>query len=116
MKYLKSFGIFMGFILFSITLFSLLNYNDVISNNSMMIIILILVLFSSLASGFYTGKNSKSKGYLEGVKTGLINVLVMFLFTIIFSKIKITSILYYLLIVVLSVLGSILGINKKKIK
>ena len=113
MKYLKSFIIFILCLIISLFIFSTFSYFNIISSKLGLIFILIFVILGSLGSGIYTGMNTKIKGYLEGLKQGVINILVMIIFTLLFSKIKITSILYYLLIIGITTLGSVIGINKK---
>lgn len=113
MKYLKSFILFILCLIVSVVIFSTFSYFDITTSRLSLIIILIFVILGSLVSGLYTGTNTKNKGYLEGLKQGSINALVMCIFTLLFSKIKITSILYYLLIIGITTLGSVIGINKK---
>ncbi len=65
--------------------------------------------------GFKNGKISKSKGYLAGLKIGLIFIAILIIFNLIFLRnFKISLLIYYLLLLMSSVLGGMLGINRKK--
>ena len=65
--------------------------------------------------GFKNGKVSKSKGYLAGLKMGLSFVLVLIIFNLIFIRsFKLSLLIYYLLLLMSSVLGGMFGINRKK--
>jgi len=118
MKYLKS-------TLFMISLFLVLNliltifsYFDLFNDKVISIIKSIIILITFLVSGFYIGKNSIKKGYIEGIKLGLIfisisTVLIILLPSIDFS---LSTIIYYLVAIVLCTIGSTVGINMKKTK
>ncbi len=79
---------------------------------------LIGILFICLISGFKCGLNSEEKAYLKGLKRGLIYVAILLLLnllTLSFSF-SLKNFLYYLLIIMTSILGSIIGINRKHTK
>ena len=114
-KYLKSFA----YILVSIVLLSILigtlSYFNIIGNGAIKIFELIAIIISMLIGGIYLGKNSNKKGFLEGIKIGLAMIVILFIFGYLaFSKgISISSLIFYAIVLVSSVLGSIFGINKK---
>ena len=66
--------------------------------------------------GFIIGKNSKEKGWLEGIKLGFICTAILLLFNYLGlqQKFVITNLIYYLIINISCVLGGMIGINKKK--
>ena len=65
--------------------------------------------------GFKNGRASKSKGYLAGLKIGLGFVMVLLIFNLIFVRsFKISLLIYYLLLIMSSILGGMFGINRKK--
>ena len=68
--------------------------------------------------GFYLGKAATKKGWLEGIKLGSAMVLLLILFNYLALRhaFKIDYILYIIILVVSSILGSMLGINFKKEK
>lgn len=114
-KYLKSFA----FILISILLFSIfigtLNYFNILGNSIVKIFELIAIVISTLIGSIYLGKNSSKKGFLEGIKIGLSMIILLFIFSFLaFDKgFTLTSLIFYSIILISAILGSILGINKK---
>lgn len=77
---------------------------------------LIGILLYSFAVGIKVGGKATSKGYLEGLKAGLINVVILYGMGLCFLEFKIVlkKIIYYAVIVLMTILGSIIGINRKK--
>lgn len=114
-KYLKSFAlILISFLLFSI-LIGTLNYFNILGNNSVKIFELIATILSMVLGGIYLGKNSSKKGFLEGLKIGGATIIILFIFGYLaFDKgFSFSSLLFYTILLISSVLGSIFGINKK---
>lgn len=120
MKYMKSFGI--SFVIslsllllftFFITLFSYFNLIQGTFMNTSMIILYILSLF---IGGFYLGKNSFKKGWLEGFKLGIVILFLFFLINLIFfnNDLSIKTLIYDIILLIACIFGSMLGINFKK--
>ena len=108
---LYSFGILFIFT-FIITL---LNYIGIISGLTLKIIKVIIPIISYFIPGFIIGKNSDKKGWLSGIEIGLIITSILLIINVLFkTETSITLILFYLGLIIISILGSILGINKKK--
>ena len=59
------------------------------------------------------GKNTKKKNYIEGIIYGIIVITILLILTIILSKIKIKLLVFYPLILITSILGSIINKIKK---
>lgn len=116
-NYLKNIGY--TFLLFLIcTLFlTILNYTGILTGNILNIFSTILLFISIFIGGILTGRKANRKGYIEGIKFGsIIMVMILLINLLIFkNKIHLISILYYLLIIFISMVGSIVGIAKKKI-
>lgn len=74
-----------------------------------------MILILSLIMGFLTGKKATKNGYLEGLKMSGITILMLLFFDMIFfqSSFTISRLIYYGLIVLLNIIGSMIGINKK---
>lgn len=115
MKYLKSLLYILISILISTILITTVNYFDILGNNIIKYLKLIVLVISILIGSIYIGRRSKSKGYLEGIKIGLITIFILILLNYLGfdNKISLDIIIYYLIILVSSILGSIIGINKK---
>ena len=78
------------------------------------IIILFIFILSILINSFILGIKTKNKGYLEGLKLGF-SIIITFLFIRLILKKKILKqIVLYLIILISSLLGSIIGINKQE--
>lgn len=118
MKYpkniLKSLLFTIGSIAVLTFLFTTLNYFNIINNKVMNIAKIIIPLFSLALGGFIIGKNSLKNGWLEGLKVGLIVILLILIGNLIFMQ-KITSkdFVFYLILLVSSIFGSMFGINHK---
>ena len=118
MKYLKSLGLFISSFLLINIIITILSYFEIISPNIIYILKIITIILSSIISGLYLGIKSNKKGYLEGLKLGGIITLLFIIITLIIKPINFTkfSIIYYLVIISIIVVSSMIGINKKKVK
>ena len=114
-KILKTSAIYLIIICASSLLIAILNYFNIISSNAITIIdtIIMVVIFAVL--GFINGKKAEKKGYLTGLKVGglLSLILLIFSFILFKSDIRFSSFIYYLILIVSCIFGSMLGINKK---
>lgn len=116
LKYLKALlFMFVSLIVFSLLL-STLNYFDLIGKGVMNVCMIISIIISILIGGFYVGKNSDNKGYLQGLKIGGIALAILFLLNYLgFGKgFSLEIILFYLIVIISSITGSVIGINKNK--
>ena len=113
-KYVKSLIIFLSSIVIIpafLTIFNLFKLN------TSRITIIIVGAIMMLIIGFITGKNSNSKGYLNGLLISVISIIILLIFSLIFRfKLNINSLLYYVVLVISTTLGSMIGINKKSKK
>ena len=113
-KYIKSLIIFLSSLIIIpafLTIFNLLNIN------SSRILIIIIGSIMMLVVGFMTGKSSNNKGYLNGLIVSIISILLLLLFSLLFRfKLNINSLIYYVILVVSTTLGSMIGINIKSKK
>lgn len=118
MKYLKSLGLFIGSFLTSNIVITLLSYFELFNPTIIEILKIITIIASSIIAGVYIGLKSNKKGYLEGLKLGGIIIALLLIITLIFKPIEFTTytIFYYIIILGLTVISSMIGINKKKSK
>ena len=115
MKYLKS-SIFFIILLFIINLIiTILSYFDLLNDNTLSIIKIISFILIFITTGIYNGYNTKKKAYLEGLKFSLILIVIFFIINVIMKNLNISSLLYYLIIICLIEVGSIIGINIKRL-
>lgn len=101
--------------IFSIII-NILYYFDIISNNLSKYIKLLVSIITFFIGGVYIGKNSLSKGYINGLKLSLIMVLFFIVMGIIFGNLKPLRIVYYLIITTCITFGAMIGISKKTIQ
>lgn len=111
---LKSFLYFIISLITILILTSTLNYFDIIGYKTVYIVSFIVLVISSLYSGFYLAKHSEQKGYLMGALIGIINIFFLIILSLIFSKLSVISLLYYLILLLSSITGGIFGINHIK--
>lgn len=114
LKLLKLTGIFLIIeimIVFITSLLNLIGVNQGITS----IILLILNIIIFFIMTFNYGKISSNKGFLSGLLMGLIYIILMFLINGLLFKfyLKISTIIYYLILLIVSMIGGSIGINKK---
>jgi len=118
MNYLKLLGksfIYIISILFiSTIIMTLFNYIGFFGNKLVTLFKIIIPIISLFVGGFIIGKSSKQKGWLEGLKLGLLVLVILFMINYIFlnQKIEIRNIIFYLILLISTVFGSMVGITK----
>ena len=121
MKYLKNLGISFIYIMASILLLTLFitifSYFNIISDKVTSIFKIIIPIISMLMGGYYMGKKATKKGFFEGLKLGIIFSILLIIFNYLAfnNSFKLKYILFYLILIITSILGSMIGINRKKI-
>ena len=122
MNYLKKISIslacILGFIFIATFILTFFNYINIINFKIMTILKLILPIMALFLGGFVIGRRSNQKGWLEGLKLGLIFVVILVLFNYLGlnNKFELKNLLYYLILITTTIFGSIIGINIKKNK
>lgn len=104
-------------LIFVLLLFtSTLYYFDIIGSSAINYLRLLIIFFVLFFTSYILGKNTEKNGYLAGLKFGLVDILIFFLISILAfrSDFKIRIILYDIILLAISVLGSMIGINKSK--
>lgn len=117
-KYSISIGITIGLILIFAFFLNILNYFNLISTNAYKIILIFMTSISVFIGAYLLGKETNKKGYLEGIKYGFIITILFWIISFLAfdENLKISNLLYYLVILVISSIGSMFGINKKNEK
>lgn len=116
LKYLKSLlYIFIPVLIFNLVI-TILYFFNLLGDNTINYLKLIMIILSMLIGGIYIGSNATKKGWLEGIKVGIEVIILLFLVSYLgFDKgISIKTIIYYFLIVASSMLGSMVGISRRK--
>ena len=118
---MKNYLVAIGYILLSFIVLTfivtLLNYFDVIAGNTLKLIKIVVPIISTLLGSVYLGFNSNKKGYLEGIKLGIIMSFLFFIFSFLGldKSLSFSRIIYYLIIIITSMLGAMIGISKKSL-
>jgi len=113
-NYLKSIIYTISIILISTIILTVFNYFNIINGITLKIITLIIPLLGISIGSFILGKASNQKGYIEGLKYGVIWILVLLITNLIIKNFILTSLIYYLIIIIISSFAGVLGINRKK--
>ena len=111
----KSLGISIGILLILTFIITLLNYINLISIKIVTAFSYITPFISFFIGGPLLGKTSINKGWLEGIKFGLIIIILSFVFNYLaFDKgFNISNIILYTITIISSIIGSMIGINLK---
>lgn len=113
-NYLFSLVIICLLVLISVILINVFYYYNLLSENIYRFFKIISIIINIFIGGFILGKKSNYKGYLNGLILGFIIISILFILSILFSKLQIKQIIYYLVILTSSSLGGTVGIRKKK--
>lgn len=89
---------------------SILNLFDLRTSN---IIILIIIIASAFVSSFMLGKHTEKKGFISGLIMGLSLCFTFFILSLFYkNNYEFNTLIYYLIIILSTTLGSMLGIQK----
>lgn len=113
-KYGKSFLLTLLEIILLTILFSTIYYFEWISTPTFQILKLLSFLLCLFYNSFLLGRVCSKRGYLEGLKLGGLLLLFIFIICFSFDKIHFSLLLYNTIILSTTVLGSMVGIAKKK--
>ena len=117
MEYLKKLGKSLLYIIIPILIvmfiLTILNYFNIINYNILNIMKYITIIVFLLFSSYKLGNNSTDKGYISGIKLGLIIIIILLLSNyFIFKSFSIKTLIYYGIILATSIVGSIIGKNR----
>ena len=114
-KLSKSIGISIILLLILTFIITLLNYINLINIKLVTAFSYITPFISFFIGGLLLGKTSTNKGWLEGIKFGLIIIILLFIFNYLaFNQgFNISNIILYIITLISSIIGSMIGINLK---
>ena len=117
MTYLKKLGRALLFVLvistlltFIITIFS---YFNIFSDNLTKVLKLMTPIIGVFTGGIVIGRRSNKKGFVEGIKLALIIDIILIIISLISGNLNVESILFYLILLISTIFGSMIGIQKK---
>jgi len=115
-KYFKSLiYIFIPLLVLTIII-SILDYFNIIGDGISNYIKLFIAALSMLTGGIYIGSKTDKKGWLEGLKIGLGIIILLFIvgYLAFDQGMTIKTVIYYFILLASSMLGSMIGISRKK--
>ena len=117
MRYLKNIGrtlLYMFIIIIMFTLLiTILSYFNIFNDNITKIMKYIIPIISTFIGGIMMGNRTNKKGIIEGLRLSFIIISIFMLFSIILSSFKLQSLIYYLIIIITTIFGSLIGVQKK---
>lgn len=122
MNYLKNIGIsllyIIGIIIVGTFLISLLNYINFLGGKVLSIFKILIPIIALFTGGIMIGKKSNKNGWLEGLKLSLIFLIILLIFNYLAlnTGFELKNLIYYLILIISTCFGSMIGINKKKEK
>ena len=101
-----------------VSIFALIMYFADLDNKLSPIFGTLSVGFASMISAFLTSKKIGKKGYLTGFYVGIITFAVILLASFVVDKgsVTINTLFHFIIIVLSSLIGGIMGVNKKEKK
>lgn len=113
-KYLKSSIYTLAIIVVSTFIITILNYTNIINGTVLGIIHYIIPIISVVIGAFMLGKTSSRKGYIEGLKYAGLWSVIFLIVNVFIKELNVSSIIFFVILILLGVLSSILGINRKR--
>lgn len=113
-NYLKSSLYTIGILVISTIIITVLNYFNIVSGILLNILYFIIPLISVSVGSFILGKSTNVKGITSGLIYGVIWVIIFLIINVFIKGLNITSIIYFIVMILLSVIMGILGKNRKK--
>ena len=113
MKYLRTAIFFVAVTLILNLISTIFYYFNITSEklNNILKIINFIIIF--LSTGIYIGRRSNKNGWIEGLKVSLSIILFSILLVLLIPSINFNLILYYIFIILITIVGSMIGINFK---
>lgn len=117
MKYLKvlakSFAYIISVLVISMLIITIFSYFNILDDNTVKVLKLLSVLTSVFIGGYLIGKNGNKKGYIEGARLGIIITFILILLSLILKSFTVQSLLYYVIVIISTIFGSMIGVLKK---
>ena len=117
MRYLKNLGRTLLYMLVIVLVFTLivtlLSYFNIFGDNITKIVKFIIPTISTFIGGIMMGKRANKKGIIEGARLAFIIITILMLSSVILSSFKPQSIIYYLIIMITTIFGALIGVQKK---
>lgn len=106
---------YLAIILVSIFIVTVFGYFNIFESSTINLLKTLISFISIFISSFIIGTKSVKNGYVEGLKIGGIVVILFLIISLTFGIFSWKSLIYYLIILIVSSLGGMVGINFKKL-
>lgn len=113
-KYLKSSIYTLCILIGSTIVITILNYFNILMGNVLKITELLIPIISIFIGSYILGKSSNNKGYIEGLKYGMAWIILFLIINLISKNFTYLSLIYYLILILIAIVSSIIGINRRK--
>ena len=113
-KILKLVGIFFIILFIGTFIFTIIDYFNLIHIKIVSILKLIYPILLLFLTSYRLGLSSSKRGYIEGLKLGGIIIFIFTILILLFSRYQVKILLYDVILLLVSALGSMVGINRKK--
>ena len=107
---------FILFIIIANIFITLFNYFNILNIGIIKILKFLIPISAIAINSYILGKKSVKKGFLEGLKLGSVIVIIFLLITLATNTFNYKSLIYYLVMILVSILSSMLGINRREEK
>ncbi len=106
--------VFYGILFIYLLIITIFNYFEIFNYKVIGITSFLLMIILFLFLGFNFGKVSERKGYESGFMSGGLNIILLIILSCIFGKFpNLSSIIYYVILLLFSIIGGIVGKNYK---
>ena len=113
-KYLKSSIYTLCILIGSTIIITILNYFNILMGNVLKITELLIPIISIFIGSYILGKSSNNKGYIEGLKYGMAWIILFLIINLISKNFTYLSLIYYLILIIIAIVSSIIGIHRRK--
>ena len=113
-KYLKSSIYTLCILIGSAIIITILNYFNILMGNVLKITELLIPIISIFIGSYILGNSSNNKGYIEGLKYGMAWIILFLIINLISKNFTYLSLIYYLILIIIAIVSSIIGINRRK--
>lgn len=111
----KNLSLSLFFLIISTFILSIFSYFNLLNGKIITIIQMVLCFISIFIASFKQGICSTKRGYLEGLKIGMIFLIIIIIINLLFYRLfHFKNYIYYLLILSVSAFGGMIGISRKK--
>ena len=112
MSYFKSYLYSIVEFIIGLFILNILYYFDILSNNWFKVLEINLIIFSILFNSYVLGNKINKKRLFIGLKFSLIYIIPSLIICIIFNNFRVRVLLYYLIIISISILGSSIKLKR----